>query len=81
MSTVRSTRPGYAAEATAAPGFTHVTPEVAASTMHDDLADNANSLASGTRNVPVHPACEASDKMGFGGDAALHDPTGIGRGV
>lgn len=57
------------------PGVEH-----AAANMHDGLEDEARVQTTG-RNVPIHPACEGSDKMGHGGDAALHDPTGIGRGV
>lgn len=66
------------------PGFDKLDPQTAAATMHNDLAENAREIASGTENVPIHPqmvATEGSDKQGFGGDAALHDPTGIGRGT
>ena len=69
------------AEANLAPGFDPITPKVAAATMHNELSDDAARHANGARNVPVHPACEGSDKMGYGGDAALHDPTGQGYGT
>jgi hypothetical protein len=52
--------------------------------MHNDLADDVKQIADGTKNVPIHPAqvaTEGSDKQGYGGDAAQHDPTGIGRGM
>jgi len=59
-------------------------PVFAAASMHDDLGREASLLANGSENVPIHPqqvATEGSDKQGWGGDAALHDPTGIGRGT
>ena len=59
----------------------NITPKFAAATMHNDLSDDARQLAQGDKNVPVHPAFEGSDKQGYGGDAAQHDPTGAGRGV
>lgn len=71
------------AEANLAPGFNAIKPETAAATMHNDLADNAKQVANGLKNVPIHPCqvpSEGSDKQGYGGDAALHDPTGQGRG-
>lgn len=49
--------------------------------MHDGLEDEARVQTGNGKSVPLHPACEGSDKQGFGGDAALHDPTGIGRGT
>lgn len=58
-----------------------VTPQRAAATMHDGLEDEARVQTGNGKSVPVHPACEGSDKQGYGGDAALHDPTGQGRGV
>jgi len=72
------------AEATASPGFKSISPQDAAATMHDDLSDDAKKLANGSRNVPIHPAqvaTEGSDKQGWGGDAAQHDPTGQGFGT
>ena len=69
------------AEANLAPGFDPVTPQAAAATMHNDLADDAKQHAHGSRNVPVHPACEGSDKQGYGGDASQHDATGQGFGT
>jgi hypothetical protein len=72
------------AETNLAPGFNLVSPKVAAATMHNDLADDVKQIADGTKNVPIHPAqvaTEGSDKQGYGGDAAQHDPTGIGRGM
>ncbi len=58
-----------------------VTPQHAAASMHDGLEDEARVQTGNGKSVPIHPACEGSDKQGYGGDAALHDPTGIGRGV
>ena len=69
------------AEATSVVGHGNVTPQFAAATMHNDLSDDARWLGQGHKNVPIHPACEGSDKQGYGGDAVQHDPTGIGRGV
>lgn len=59
----------------------NVTPQLAAASMHDGLEDEARVQTGNGASVPLHPASEGSDKMGYGGDAALHDPTGIGRGV
>lgn len=73
-----------AAEANYPPGHETpgiVTPQRAAATMHDGLEDEARAQTGNGKAVPIHPACEGSDKMGYGGDAALHDPTGIGRGT
>ena len=58
-----------------------ITPQHAAAAMHDGLEDEARVQTSNGANVPLHPAFEGSDKQGYGGDAALHDPTGQGRGV
>lgn len=58
-----------------------ITPRLAAANMHDGLEDEARVQTGNGKSVPLHPACEGSDKQGFGGDAALHDPTGIGRGT
>jgi hypothetical protein len=69
------------AEANLAPGFDPISPKAAAATMHNGLADDVKQVADGTKNVPVHPAQEGSDKQGYGGDAALHDPSGLGRGT
>ena len=72
------------AEANLAPGFDVIKPETAAATMHNGLADNAKQLASGDRNVPLHPAqvpTEGSDKQGYGGEASTRDPTGRGFGT
>lgn len=72
------------AEALMVIGHGAVSPKYAAAVMHNDLSDDAKQLAQGNQNVPIHPAqvpTEGSDKQGWGGDAARHDPTGIGRGV
>jgi hypothetical protein len=61
-----------------------VTPVVAAATMHDDLGMEAQRLANGSMNVPIHPAqvpSEGSDTQETEGDGSVRDPTGIGRGV
>ena len=66
------------------PGFDKLSPQSAAATMHKSLQEESEQLANGSRNVPIHPAqvaTEGSDKQGYGGDAAQHDPTGIGRGT
>lgn len=66
------------------PGFDKLSPETAAATMHNNLAENAREIANGADNVPIHPAqvaTEGSDKQGYGGDASRRDPTGIGRGT
>jgi hypothetical protein len=71
------------AEALTVVGHGNVSPQFAAATMHNDLSDDAKQLANGDKNVPIHPdqvATEGSDKQGWGGDAAQHDPTGQGRG-
>jgi hypothetical protein len=69
------------AEANSVMGHGNVTPQYAAAVMHNDLSDDAKQLANGSKNVPIHPATEGADKMGYGGDAPAHDPSGIGRGV
>lgn len=72
------------AEALTVVGHGIVSPQFAAASMHNDLSDDAKQIANGERNVPIHPnqvPDEGSDKQGWGGDAAQHDPTGIGRGV
>ena len=61
-----------------------VTPKFAAAVMHNDLSDDAKMVANGAKNVPIHPdqvATVGSDKQGWGGDAAQHDPTGQGFGT
>lgn len=61
-----------------------VTPVIAAATMHDDLGQEAQRLANGSRNVPIHPAqvpSEGSDTQETEGDGSVRDPTGIGRGT
>lgn len=55
--------------------------KLAAASMHDGLEDEARVQTGNGKSYPLHPATEGSDKQGYGGDAALHDPTGIGRGV
>lgn len=76
------------ASAGSSPGFDWADPDtkptVAVATMHNTLADDAVQLANGERNVPIHPAqvaTEGDDKQGWGGDAAQHDPSGLGRGT
>ena len=69
------------AEANSVIGHGNVAPKFAAAVMHNDLSDDAKQLANGSKNVPVHPATEGADKIGYGGDASQLDPTGIGRGV
>ena len=72
------------AEAVSVMGHGNVTPQFAAAMMHNDLSEDAKQLGWGFHNVPLHQsavATEGSDKHGYGGDAARHDPTGIGRGV
>src|SRR5579862_4114801 len=66
------------AEATSVIGHGNVTPQFAAATMHNDLSEDAKQLGWGLHNVPLHSsviATEGSDKQGYGGDAAQHDPT------
>ncbi len=55
-----------------------ISPQHAAAAMHDGLEDEARVQTGNGKSVPIHPACEGSDKQGYGGDAALHDPTGKG---
>jgi len=72
------------AEAVSVIGHGNVKPAFAAAVMHNDLSDDAKLVANGLRNVPIHPnqvAVEGSDKQGWGGDAAQHDPTGQGFGT
>jgi len=72
------------AEAVSVAGHGNVHPAYAAAVMHNDLSDDAKQLAQGNKNVPIHPSqvpTEGSDKQGWGGDAAQHDPTGQGFGT
>lgn len=57
---------------------TGVTPQLAAATMHDGLEDEARVQTGNGKNVPIHPACEGSDKQGYGGDPSLTDQTDRG---
>lgn len=70
-------------EAVSTMGHGYVTPQFAAATMHNDLADNAKQIAHGYEAVPIHPAqvpSEGSDTQESEGDASVRDPTGLGSG-
>lgn len=59
-----------AAVANQQPGI--VTPAMAASTMHDELGEEARKLANGNSNVPTHPAMtptEGADTGETNGDS------------
>lgn len=50
----------------------YVTPQFAAATMHNNLAENAREIAHGNSNVPIHPAqvpSEGSDTQETEGDS------------
>ena len=72
------------AEAVSVMGHGYVTPQFAASSMHNDLSDDSKQIAQGYANVPIHPAqvpSEGSDTQETEGDGSVRDPTGIGRGT